>query len=141
MMKHEFEKLAGYEVSYEDYKNIIEPMYMATDLSKADFVKCIDRKRFALPTKKQVISQMKKIAQHLMETCGHFTDYKAEMELEKIAHAYAGRFLGLDWTNDTKVYTIFLRGYEFPEIKRGCTFPKELVIGRGDREYERITLV
>ena len=44
MMKHEFEKLAGYEVSYEDYTKIIEPMYMATDLSKAEFVKCIDRK-------------------------------------------------------------------------------------------------
>lgn len=38
MMKHEFERLAGYEVSAEDYNNIIEPMYMATDLSKEDFV-------------------------------------------------------------------------------------------------------
>ena len=30
MMKHEFEALAGYEVSFEDYNNVIEPMYMAT---------------------------------------------------------------------------------------------------------------
>lgn len=29
MMKHEFEKIAGYEVTNEDYNNIIEPMYMA----------------------------------------------------------------------------------------------------------------
>lgn len=48
MMKHEFEALAGYEVSFEDYNRVIEPMYMATELSKEDFVKCIDRKRFAL---------------------------------------------------------------------------------------------
>lgn len=46
MMKSEFEALAGYEVSNEDYNKIIEPMYMATDLSKADFIKTISRKRF-----------------------------------------------------------------------------------------------
>ena len=46
MMKQEFERLAGYEVSTEDYNNIIEPMYMATDLSKEDFIKTINRKAF-----------------------------------------------------------------------------------------------
>lgn len=46
MMKQEFEKLAGYEVSAEDYNNIIEPMYSATNLSKQDFVKTINRKAF-----------------------------------------------------------------------------------------------
>ena len=48
MMKQEFEALAGYEVSTEDYNNIIEPMYLATDLSKQDFVKTISKKRFAV---------------------------------------------------------------------------------------------
>lgn len=140
-MKYEFEALAGYEVSNEDYNKIIEPMYMATELSKQDFVKCIDKKRFALPTKKQVIDKMKKIAHHLMETCEHYTDYKAKDELEKIAKEYAKRFCGLDWTNDSKVYTILRREYTYPEIQRGCTYPKELIIGRGDREYERINLI
>ena len=51
MMKHEFEALAGYEVSYEDYDKIIEPMYMATTLSKEEFVKVIDKKRFAIVKK------------------------------------------------------------------------------------------
>lgn len=46
MMKYEFEVLAGYKVSTDDYNKIIEPMYMATGMNKADFVKCIDRKRF-----------------------------------------------------------------------------------------------
>ena len=46
MMKQEFEALAGYEVSTEDYNNIIEPMYMATNLTKAEFVKTINRKAF-----------------------------------------------------------------------------------------------
>ena len=48
MMHHEFEELAGYEVSYDDYTNIIEPMYNATNLSKREFVKTLDRKRFEL---------------------------------------------------------------------------------------------
>ena len=142
MMKHEFEALAGYEVTSEDYKNIIEPMYMALpDVTKQEFVKMIDRKRFALPTKKQIVNQMKKIAKHLMETCEHYTDWKAQDELEKIAHDYAKRFYGLDWSNDTKVWTIFTREYAYPEIQRGCTYPKELVVGYGEREYERINLI
>ena len=48
MMKQEFERIAGYEVSAEDYYKVIEPMYMATNLSKQDFVKTINRKRFAV---------------------------------------------------------------------------------------------
>ena len=42
MMYEEFEKLAGYEVSYEDYVNVIEPMYTAVNLSKQDFIKCLE---------------------------------------------------------------------------------------------------
>lgn len=53
MMKHEFERIAGYEVSAEDYNNIIEPMYMATNLSKEDFVKTISKKRFAVVKKEE----------------------------------------------------------------------------------------
>lgn len=141
MMWKEFEKLAGYEVTYGDYHKIIEPMYMATDLSKQDFIKCLDRKRFALPTKQQVINEMKRIATHLAETCEHYTDFEAKDELDRIAKAFALRFYGLDWSNDSEVYTIFLPEYTYPEIQRGCTFPKTLVIGRGSREYERIELV
>lgn len=51
MMKHEFEALAGYEVSTADYDKIIEPMYLATTLSKEEFVKVIDKKRFAIVKK------------------------------------------------------------------------------------------
>lgn len=53
MMKHEFETLAGYEVSTEDYNNIIEPMYMATNMTKQEFVKTISKKRFAVEKKEK----------------------------------------------------------------------------------------
>lgn len=141
MMKHEFETLAGYEVTWEDYNNIIEPMYMATELSKQDFVKCIDKKRFALPTKAQMIRQMKRIAKHLVDICGYTVDHEAEHELEALAHKYAKRFYHIDWASDCSSWVYFNKGYEYEELKRGCTYPKELVIGRALVEYERITLI
>lgn len=60
MMKHEFERLAGYQVSIENYEKYIEPMYMATDLNKEDFTKCINRKFFE--EKKQVERIIKTMA-------------------------------------------------------------------------------
>ena len=58
MMKHEFEALAGYEVSVSDYDNIIEPMYMATQLSKEEFVKVISKERFALKSREELIQEI-----------------------------------------------------------------------------------
>ena len=141
MMKQEFEALAGYEVSFQDYNEIIEPMYMATNLSKQDFVKCIDRKRFALPTKKEIVRAMKKEAAHLYDICGRYTDFESKDRLEATAKAYAKRLYGIDWVADTTTWVYFIDGYEFEQLQRGCTYPKELVIGRGGREFERITLV
>lgn len=142
MLKHEFEILAGYEVSDDDYTKIIEPMYTALpDVAKEEFVKMLNRKRFALKTKRQYINEMKKIAKHLMETCEHRSDFESEQKLASLAHEYAKRFHSLDWTHDTEVYTLLLREYTYPELGRGCTYPNELVIGRGSTEYERIALV
>ena len=141
MMWKEFEEIAGYEVSYDDYNNIIEPMYMATNLSKADFVKCIDKKRFALPTKREMIREMRKEAKHLQEICGHWSDYECENRLEDLAHKYLKRFYGIDWATDSQSFAYFNREYEFPSLQRGCTYPVEVVIGRGRHEFERIQLI
>ena len=42
MMQSEFEDLTGITVKWEDYHNIIEPMYIAADLPKQEFVKIIN---------------------------------------------------------------------------------------------------
>lgn len=141
MMWKEFEELAGYEVSYEDYANIIEPMYMATNMGKTEFVKLLNKKAFALPTKNEMKKEMKKLASHLFDICGHCTDWESEEKLDKLAKEYARRFHGIDWSNDMKSYVYFLKEYEYPTIQRGCTYPKELVIGRDGYDYERIVLV
>lgn len=42
MMHGEFESLLGEKVTPYFYDHVIEPMYMATTLSKSDFVRLID---------------------------------------------------------------------------------------------------
>ena len=61
MMYEEFEKIAGCRVSYEDYNNIIEPMYMASNLSKQEFVKTLNLKFFKerMPKPKKIIKRMR----------------------------------------------------------------------------------
>lgn len=143
MMHKEFEELAGYEVSYETYTNIIEPMYMATNVSKQEFVKMLDKKAFALPTQKQMIREMKKIANFLFENCGISSYHEEKNKLDKIAKEYAKRFYGIDWTNDMNSYVFCNTKYAYcgHVMERGCSFPYELVIGRKSTDYERIQLV
>lgn len=56
MMKHEFEKLAGRQVTAEQYK-AIETLYTSSDLNKQDFVKNIKSmlKTIPQPEKKKTI--------------------------------------------------------------------------------------
>ena len=93
MMREEFEQIAGYEVTWQDYTEIIEPMYMALPegISKQDFVKMIDKKRFALKPLNKIEKEMKKIAEHLKETCNQFTDYDAIEKLRTLAQEYTDR--------------------------------------------------
>lgn len=141
MMKHEFETLAGYEVTDEAYTNIIEPMYMATNLDKRAFVKLLDKKAFALPTKAEMKRQMRKIANTIFEGCGATSFIAEDAELYNLAREYAKRFYGV--TDNGKTYVLINRAYAYHGIRqeRGCTFPEEIVIGCVDYEYERIILI
>ena len=145
MMKQEFEQLAGYEVSFQDYTNIIEPMYMAVNLTKAEFVKTIDKKRFALPTKAELKRKMRKIANEIFEGCGLRSFWEEEQELDRIAKEYARRFYGIDWCRDLTSHVLILKDYGYCgarlEIKRGCTFPETILIGRDGVDYEKIVLI
>lgn len=49
MMKEEFERLAKIEVSYETYSKVIEPMYIAADIPKQEFIKLLNLKALELP--------------------------------------------------------------------------------------------
>lgn len=49
MTKQEYERLTNTTVCQYDYYKIIEPMYMATNLSKQDFVRTINADAFNMP--------------------------------------------------------------------------------------------
>lgn len=129
MMWKEFERLAGYEVSHEDYIMYIEPMYMAVcdDVTKQEFVQMVNRQRFALPSPDSIA------------ICGVKGDFKSRQAMEEAAKFYAKRKYGHDLGADAEVYCYFLDGYEYPELKRG-SYLETLVIRRGSREYARIKL-
>lgn len=126
MMKHEFEALAGYEVSWEDYNNIIEPMYTATNLTKQEFVKTISKKRFALKPLKIYIKEMKALAQEIEEACGHVYTYDLQEQLRSIAREYVNRRYGS--------YATF-NFHE--EMKWSCYYIKSIEIF-GTKDYKTI---
>lgn len=115
MLKNEFEDLAKIEVSYEDYKNIIEPMYMATNLSKQDFINTLNLKRFALKSKKQLINELKMLVKDIEETCCNYTNYEAIAKIESIIEELKERF------NDNCYITA--------DIKNGCFYYDFVFIG------------
>lgn len=117
MMWHEFEELAGYEVSFEDYYKFIEPMYMTLDVSKADFVGMISKKRFALKPLSWYVKEMKKHALELKRTCTHYTDKETLEQLEALADDYARRKYGeaAGWWLET-------------ETRFTCSYPWALTI-------------
>lgn len=128
MMKQEFEALAGYEVSFEDYNNIIEPMYLAIPegISKAEFVKMISKKRFALKPLKTYIKEMKQIAKEIEEVCGHVYTYDLQEQLRSIAREYVNRRYGS--------YATF-NFHE--EMKWSCYYIKSIEIF-GTKDYKTI---
>lgn len=120
MMKLEFEKLAGYEVSDDDYNKIIEPMYMATYLTKEEFVNVIDKNRFALKTKEQLVRKMKRLAEQIKANCEYYTDYEAIEKLNALAEEYKERVLAYGYVINSK-YTL-----EYLGECRGCSYPAEI---------------
>lgn len=137
MMHKEFEEIAGYEVSYEDYTNIIEPMYMATNLSKQEFVKCLNRKQFDLgykkqQYKKQLLKEMKSIAEEMYTLCSHTETYEQYEALRAKAIEYI------------KAFPVWKAPHhEFnTEHKNGCSYVKSLVwYDENWNEVQQIELV
>lgn len=126
MTKQEFEKIAGYEVSFDDYSKIIEPMYSASPLDKFEFVKCLNKSRFAIKDKRKYISEIKSIGKAIIKKCGHTTTHEEEDKLCTLTKEFCDRF-GYS-------YVCPEYGYEFPD-NRGCRFIKRICFvpsGYGD---------
>lgn len=137
MMHKEFEEIAGYEVSYEDYTNIIEPMYMAVNLSKQQFVKLLDRKQFDLnykkqQYKKQLLKEMKAIAEEMFNLCSRTDTYEQFEALRNKAREYI------------KAFPVWKAPHQEFDIakKNGCSYVKAIVwFDMDQNEVQRIELV
>lgn len=129
MMKQEFEALAGYEVSMDDYNKIIEPMYMATSLTKEEFVKTINKKRFALKPLKTMIKEMKALAEEIEKLCTYGYTYDLEEQLRSIAREYVNRKYGSYATFNTH-----------EEMKWSCYYIKSIEIF-GAKDYKTIETI
>ena len=127
MMKQEFEKIAGYEVSFEDYYGIIEPMYLATDLSKHEFVKTLNRSRFALKTKQELLTEIKRLARKIKRSCDSHQDYESEQKLYELVDELRQRF-----SFDYCVRTSF--------TERGCPYPAVITEYSGEYSFREIVL-
>jgi len=116
MTKQEFTQIAGYEVSDNDYYDIIEPMYMATNLSKKDFIQTLNKKRFALRPLTTIRREMRKCADQLKQTCTHYTDYATETQLDNLILEYIER----------KGYCAhYLITYD---RRQGCSYPVQVTV-------------
>ena len=135
MMKQEFESLAGYEVSIDDYNKIIEPMYMATNLTKEEFVKTINKKRFALKPLKSIIKEMKQIAKEIETGCTHYYTYDLENNLRDLVNEYIRR--------KYEGYAKYVSFYFDSEMKQSCFYIKQVEIYTKDyyNTLEKIDLI
>lgn len=138
MMHEEFEKLAGYEVSNEDYNNVIEPMYMAVNMSKQDFIKCLNRKQFdknykEKQIKRQLQIEMQDIANEMHELCGYTDTYEQFNALRDKALEYIEKF---------PIWNAPNHEFEKAEGYGRCTYVKALVWYDKDwNEVQRLELV
>ena len=92
MRKAEFEALAGYEVTNKDYDEYIEPMYMALNVSKEEFVGMVSKERFAMKTKQQLLKEARRLAKSLKATCDSYTDTETEQALKDVLADLASRY-------------------------------------------------
>lgn len=136
MMWNEFEKLAGYRVSYETYTNIIEPMYMALpeNINKEQFVKMLNKKAFAIRSVKEILKEMKPLAESLRESCDHYTDWETKGKIDALIDE-------LNKNSDPDISYMVCTETTLPDY-RGCSFPAYLVKYSNVtyHEYERYTL-
>ena len=91
-MKEEFETIAGYKVTGYDYRKIIEPMYMATSLSKEEFVKTINRKVFELTPEKQDIENIRIYASELQQNAKNNGEFFAPKKFRTMLEDYARKY-------------------------------------------------
>ena len=92
MNYEEFIKIAGYEVSFETYKKVIEPMYMSTDIiDKKEFCKSFSKKLFGIKSTDKLLKEINKTAKFMKENTDRELQRKAWYEFKELCEDYTKR--------------------------------------------------
>lgn len=117
MFKEEFEKLAGCKVSRLDYFRIIEPMYMATKLTKEEFIKVINVKEFETTPEKEELEKIRLYAEEYRNNVKKDGKFFITEEFNNMVEEFARKFY-----DSNKIWI----GAEHDIL--GCMYPCEFQI-------------
>ena len=135
MMYQEFLSIAKVtedDVSINTYLNIIEPMYMATDMSKSDFVAMLNIKAICnkYPNVNKVCKELVKLIAEMKKLLGHTTMHEQENKFVELAKQFC-ELRGLEYCYEDPLSLI----YEIPLYERGCTMYTGFVARDGKAYY------
>ena len=117
MNYEEFIRIAGYEVSFETYKNIIEPMYMTTDIiDKKEFCKSFSKKLFGIKSTDKLLKEINKTVKFMKENTDRQLQINAWKEFKELCEDYRKRtYLADYYTYDKDYHNGF---WSFPTVIR-----------------------
>lgn len=132
MLYDEFLRIANVtenDVTYETYSDVIEPMYMATNLDKKEFVKLLNMKE--IKSKYANTNLVKKLLVNLVNEMksklGHVCMHEEEKRFTELGEMFC-MLNGLEYCYESATI------YEFPLYSRGCSMYTGFVASIGN-EY------
>ena len=133
MMYTEFLNLAKVtenDISFDTYRNIIEPMYMATDMNKYEFVEMLNIKAIKdmYPNVNKVCKDLVKLIAEMKKLLGHTTMHEQENKFVELAKKFC-ELRGMEYCYEDGLI------YEIPSYERGCTMYTGFVAKMGNTYY------
>lgn len=135
MMYTEFLNLAKVtedDITAETYDNIIEPMYMATDMNKYEFVEMLNIKAICdkYTNVNKVCRELVKLIAEMKSLLGHTTMHEQENKFVELAKQFC-ELRGMEYCYEDPLSLI----YEIPLYERGCTMYTGFVAKMGKDYY------
>ena len=130
MMYSEFLDIANVtdnDITADTYDNIIEPMYMAINLSKYDFVKMLNIKEICdtYPNVNKTEKELVKLIAKMRKNLGLTTMHEEENKFIALAKQYC-ELKGMEYCYEEGIV------YEIPLYERGCTMYTGFVARKGN---------
>ena len=115
------------DITADTYDNIIEPMYMATNLSKYDFVKMLNIKEICntYPNVNKTEKELVKLIAKMRKNLGLRTMHEEENKFIELAKQYC-ELKGMEYCYEEGIV------HEIPLYERGCSMYTGFVARKGN---------